>query len=1385
MNNVNNGWLRSLGFGMIWMIGACMSLIAQPHQRERIFQHSSIENGLSQVSVLCMVQDRKGFMWFGTQDGLNRYDGYTIKVYRHDDALSTSISDNYIQALWEDANGTLWVGTSSGGLNKFDRKTERFTAYKRLAIQNPSNEPRLNTFLNSNNVQSLCGDGFGKLWIGTDAGLNILDITSGIITTHNDARLRNANIQALYRDRSGMIWIGTVGAGLYSLNPTSGIVTAFSSNPSDVHTLSDPTVWSVCEDRAGMLWIGTANGLNRLDRTSGLCTRYLMRSEGQTGRTALINSAASSEVRAVLEDSQGQLWVGTFGGGLHIFDRNSETMVSYNYNSFNARSLSSDQVSSLYEDRSGALWIGTWTSGANMIHPALDRFAFYHNDPLNLQSLSKNNARPICEEPSGDEGRINGNSVLWIGTFGGGLNKFDRRSNTFTAYRHTPANPRSLSSDNIRALCLTSDGELWVGTLAGLNLFDRATGNCTIYTNNPSQPYSISHNQIVSIVEDRVNSRFLWVATAGGGLNSFDRKTGKATAFRHKVADASSLSSDNLFDTYQDRSGTLWVATNGGGLNRFNRTNGTFTVYRHDAEDTTSLNHNRVTCILEDAHGHLWIGTQGGGLDEFDRTTNIFRHFTEKDGLANNAIGGILEDAHGNLWVSTLKGISVLDPAKRTVRNYDSEKSLQSSNAYVGSFCKTRDGAMFFGFVNGMAAFHPDSLHNNPYAPPIVLTALKKFNKTIPLDTVLSERSELVLSYKDAFFTIEFAALSFPAADRNRYLYKLEGFDTEWIDAGTKHEASYTNIDPGTYIFHVKAANHDGIWNEQGISLTVVITPPWWKMWWFRGIVICMALGAVLVAHKLRTRVLKRQRRQLEVSVQERTAELQEANTEIQRQLSMLEEQAQEIELTNSELNEANFQLQQSYNNVNVLSRIGRKITSTLDAEDIFRIIYEGVETLMDADVFAIGVYSKDADHLEITMSMEHGERLPTMTFPMSTRNRLSVLCAELREEIIIGDIEQEYKRYLDELPAPITDKSSQSLVYLPLVADERLFGVITVQSFRKHAYGEHQLDILRTLLPYAAAALDNASAYAEIRRQMGILDQQAVEIELTNTELQQKNLLLEQLNREKNEFLGIVAHDLKNPLSGIMMAATLVEKYWTQLTLKDIAERLQSIQRSAGRMKDIITQLLDINAIETGNFNFTLAEFDVVSVVASIIHDYRDRAASKNITLYFDSQREQSHIFADKNATVEILENLISNAVKYSPVGKNIWILATSPLPSLAQRQEELLVVEGVEAGNDEILEPEYRATALTSHLAFPSVRLLVRDEGQGINAEDMKKLFGKFARLTARPTGGEDSTGLGLSIVKRLVEAMNGVVWCESSLDEGLRGATFAVELPAARKE
>jgi len=800
------------------------------------FDEVSIEDGLSQSIVECIVQDRRGFMWFGTEDGLNKYDGYEFTIMRHDPDDPTSLSHNHLQALCEDRKGLIWVGTFNGGLNSYNPFTGRFKVY-RLRRDDPRS-------INHDCINTLYVTSDGVLWIGTNNGLNRYNRESDDFTRYghdpqDPHSIGGSIVRDITEDRSGMLWIAMDDGGLNRFDRNNGQFHAFLNDPRDPSSLSANAVRTVYVDKTDVLWAGTVGGgLNRFERDTETFTHF-------THDPSNPYSISHDQVYAIYEDLSGSFWIGTNGGGLNILDRKTGRFYVYRNDPNDPATLSYDEIYDIYEDRSGVIWLGTYGGGANKFDRNRKKFTTYCPNPDNPNSLSAEIVWSIYEDEDG---------ILWIGTHGGGLNRFDRRTGRYTHYRHDPDDPSSVGSDIVRLVYVDRSGVFWIGTNGGgLNRFDRNTGLFERFMHDPNDPASISHDELRYIYEDRRG--VLWIGTNGGGLNRFDRASETFMCYQNDPDDLTSLCNDYVRVMHEDRKGNFWIGTQGGGLEKFDRDAGTFMHFQHDPDNQNSLSNDFVFSIHEDKAGILWLGTWGGGLTRFDPGKETFKHYTEKDGLPSNSIYGLLADNQGNFWISTNNGLSKFNPETGRFKHYTEEDGLQSNEFNGNAFFKSRSGEMFFGGIRGFNAFFPEEIKDNPFVPPVVITSFLKLNKKVKLDSSISEMQKLTLSHKDYVFSFEFASLDFTAPQKNTYAYKMEKLDEEWIytDAG-KRFATYTTLAPGRYLFRVKGTNNDGIWNDKGTAIELVITPPIWRTIWFQALAILIVFGLGIFLYQRRLR---------------------------------------------------------------------------------------------------------------------------------------------------------------------------------------------------------------------------------------------------------------------------------------------------------------------------------------------------------------------------------------------------------------------------------------------------------------------------------------------------------------------------------------------------
>jgi signal transduction histidine kinase/ligand-binding sensor domain-containing protein/CheY-like chemotaxis protein/HPt (histidine-containing phosphotransfer) domain-containing protein len=827
-----------------------------PAVRPLSFEHLTIRDGLSMGTVNSILQDSVGYVWLATESGIDRYDGYSMREYRRQRGDIHGLANDYVWSMAEDAGGDLWLATDGGGVARWERNRDQFQQFR--------HDPRRPRTLASDAVRALIVDRQGLVWVATkDQGLDALDPKTGEARHYrhheDDPRsLAADSVNTVYADRSGRVWVGT-DRGLSRYDPSiDGFVNV--SAAVDGVQLSDLRIRAIREDHAGILWLGTVNkGLVRLEPDANRLTVF--RHDAQNPR-----SLSQDYVWSVLEDNAQRLWIAT-GDGLDLFDRATESFVRYGHEADDPQSLRSSNILSLYQDRGGVLWVGTREGGASHWNPRSWLFGHYFSDALRATAVNAF---------AGD-----GAGKIWVGTLGSGLVEIDSRSGRERRYRE-------LSDDRIMAL-LYDRGTLWIGTMSGgLEKLDVATGKITAFRSVPEDPSTLPANGIMSLYEDR--SGTLWVGTFRGGLASFDRTTEKVTRYPFGPSNANSLSNSKAGAIVEDTLGNLWIGTAGGGLNLLDRKAGRFHVYRRDDRDPQSLGDDTIYALHIDRHGDLWVGTAGAGLERMIGSSAApdavrFESQARLEGMSNQVVYGIESDLADRLWLSTNNGLVRLDPRSHAIKVFHQVHGLQDEEFNFNAHFAGADGTLFFGGNNGFNAFSPDRIEADTPAPRIVLTTAAKLNRPIASQELPNALRPLQLAYDDKLVTLDFAALDFTSPANNRYSYQLQGFDTGWIDAGAMHRATYTNLDAGQYIFKVRAANADGVWSEESLSVPVHVAPAPWNTAAARIVYFLIGLGVLAYLWRFQRRRRERElrySRELEHTVRIRTHELEERNQQLQ-----------------------------------------------------------------------------------------------------------------------------------------------------------------------------------------------------------------------------------------------------------------------------------------------------------------------------------------------------------------------------------------------------------------------------------------------------------------------------------------------------------------------
>ena len=1301
------------------------------------FEHLSVDQGLAQESVLAVVQDADGFMWFGNQGGLSRFDGYRVITYRNTTGDAHSLVNNWVRVLHIDPKGRMWIGTD-GGLDLYDPAKRSFVHYRPGGAQRSGNGNR--------RIRTIIDDGAGALWLGTGDGLQHFNPATGTFRSwHHDsgnpASLADNQVGALALDQAGTLWIGT-NAGLDSLARRGA---PFVHHPAPGGDPKLNVVGALMVDRRNTLWIGSQGGLESWKLGQGAAG-------GPRVRLGPTHALKAGAVSALYQDAEGAVWVGSYADGLYLWDGATQRFANYRHVPGENRSVGDNQVSSLYRDRLGTLWVGTWYAGVSRVDLNSGGFARIVRQVGEPHTLIDNKVRAILDDGSGK---------LWIGS-NDGLSHVDPVSGSATFYRHNAADPNSLTGQSANALARDRQGALWVGSTTGVTRIDPDTGAMRRHVFANGDPDS---NNIRGMLGDRAG--MLWLATRGG-VHRLDPASGKVKTYRHDPQDSSTLSDNIARPILEDVRGRLWIGTFDG-LELLDRDSGTFRHFKHDAGNPESLSHDEVHYLLEDSKGTLWVGTAGGlnrmsmGADGKAR----FKRYTVADGLADEGVAAMLEDRAGNLWVSTNSSISRLDMRSGQWRNYGPIDGTIEGAYFDGSALRAPNGAMYFGGFNGVTAFFPEAIHDNQVAPRAVITGFQIFNKPVEqvypglLKAPIDKTSAITLDAADSVFSFEFVALHYAAPQRNRFAYQLVGFDENWVSTdAARRFATYTNLDPGHYRFRVKAANKDGVWSEQAATLDVTILPPWWKTWWLRTAVALLVLGSAWGTYRARLSGLQRQKELLERQVGARTLEIEQQNRLLENQKSELEtrrsdaenqrfeadQRRSDAERQKEEVERQKENVELAHRNISVLSEIGRELTATLDMETIMMTVYRHVHHLMDARIFGIGILDEEAGLVTFPFAMDQGVRRPLYSRSMSDPNQFAVWCLQHQREVFVNDIAADWPKYLAAPPsAPLPSASNDrspgsppiSTLYVPLIVKERVLGLLSVQSAEKDAYRQVHMDMLQTLAAHAAVALDNARAYRELEETQARLVEQEKQVRVAK-------LKAEDATRQKSEFLANMSHEMRTPLAGVIGMLRLALK---DGRLQDnTREQIVRGQANAQSLLTIINDLLDFSKIEAGKLTIENIDFALGPTLDNVATLFEEQAAGRSIDFSIElDPRLPPFVKGDPTRLRQVLVNLLGNAFKFTHAGA--VRVRVEPLPGAA---------EG-------------------SHL----IRFSVHDSGIGIAPEALERLFQQFEQADSTTTRRYGGTGLGLAICRQLVDLMDGEIGVESTLG---KGSTFSFALPLA---
>ena len=1071
-----------------------------------LFTQYSTDNGLANNSVKCILQDKKGFMWFGTRDGLSRFDAYSFQNYRSaatlENGFSKGLSDTYVLSMAQSLNkngqtSKIWIGTNNGGLNYFDYQSKVFFHYP-VAINKQT--PRKETTLADVTVQAIAIDEKSEkelVWIGTKrGGLQLLDVEKKHFTTflsdkEDSTSLYDDNIIDIQIDKQSKVWVASTILQLYQ----KGTFKNFYFPNSD----GTVSISKLFLDQQNRLWVLTwDNGFYIFD----------------TEKEKFIKNIPSPPITAAAQDMEGNIWLSTFGVGVFKYDEAGNFLANYKVEEYQF-GLKDALAWDIYADTMGGLWLGLYAEGIEYFSPQNQQFRLWTGK---IEELISTNIWDIEAESD---------SVVWLATQKGLEKvKFKNKYQQLTSLDYLLANRTPPVLDGlVTTLLKAKDNSLWVGTWQGLAKLESTNSNqtkITVFEPNRSNPNALRGDKITALGED--NEENIWAGMLYG-LAKYNKKTQGFEHYFPNANDSTSLNEGYITAILQDSKNRLWVGTRNG-LHLYNFEKNNFKRVLNNVKNPNSISHNQINAIYEDENQTLWIGTNGGLnklIEEKSNENNFsFEVFIEENGLPSNVIQAIVEDFDGNLWLTTNKGVSYYNKSQKTdvelvFINYDKLDGLQANDFKRGAMTRLPNGVIFMGGKEGFNAFHPNYLKKNGFAPKMAFTGFKLFgnevgvrdslHKDSPLEKPINEVEKIILSHQDRVIEFDFTALSYFLPQKTRFAYKMEGYDKDWsyTDANRKF-ATYTSLPAGKYIFKIKAANAGGVWSDEKM-IAIKVTPPFYRTWWFLTFTPLFILVVGYLLYKNRVAQIEKRNQKLEQTVKERTKEihvkneelaatnesLNEKNQEILVQNEELEQQREEIlaqrdaiEEQNSSLKNLNENLEQSYQNLDTLTSIGQEITTVLELKEVIKQVYEQIQNVMPTEGFGIGLLREKENELFYTGYIEKAKVLPDHSESLDNET-LGSWTLKNQETVFINDFKNEHKYYVSQLGEITEGEEPQSVLYVPLTisidGEKRKIGVLTVQSFQKNAYNERHASVLELLATYISIALKNAETYTELDR--------------------------------------------------------------------------------------------------------------------------------------------------------------------------------------------------------------------------------------------------------------------------------------------------------------